>query len=140
MTDLSSRTLFLTGATDGLGRAVAEELASHGATLLLHGRSKDKGNQFLSELRASTGNRNLSYELADFSSLQEIQGLADRVLAHGRLDTLVNNAGMGVELHRWESLEGHELTFQAEDPAAEPGRTAAGHHGLRMLLGRSIPQ
>lgn len=114
MTDLSSRTVFLTGATDGLGRAVAEELASRGATLILHGRDKDKGDRLLSELRASTGNRNLSYEVADFSCLQEIQDLADRVLAHGRLDTLVNNAGMGVELHRRESREGHELTFQVD--------------------------
>ncbi|MGV9252850.1 SDR family NAD(P)-dependent oxidoreductase [Streptomyces sp. NPDC003697] len=114
MTDLSNRTILLTGATDGLGHAVAEELASRGATLILHGRSKDKGDRLLSDLRTSTGNPNLSYEVADFSSLQEIQGLADRVLAHGRLDTLVNNAGMGVELERRESREGHELTFQVD--------------------------
>jgi NAD(P)-dependent dehydrogenase (short-subunit alcohol dehydrogenase family) len=115
MTDLSNRTILLTGATDGLGRAVAEELASRSATLILHGRSKDKGSRLLSDLRTSTGNRNLSYEVADFSSLREIQDLADRVLAtHGRLDTLVNNAGMGVELQRRESLEGHELTFQVD--------------------------
>ncbi|MCN9243736.1 SDR family NAD(P)-dependent oxidoreductase [Streptomyces sp. RY43-2] len=114
MTDLSDRTIFLTGATDGLGRAVAEELAFRGATLILHGRSRAKGDQLLAELCASTGNRNLSYETADFSCLKEIQNLATRLPAHGRLDTLVNNAGMGVELQRRESQEGHELTFQVD--------------------------
>jgi NAD(P)-dependent dehydrogenase (short-subunit alcohol dehydrogenase family) len=114
MTDLSHRTILLTGATDGLGRAVAGELAARGATLVLHGRSRQKGDQLLSELRATTGNRNLSYEVADFSCLRQIQDLADRVLARDRLDTLVNNAGMGVELRRRESRDGHELTFQVD--------------------------
>lgn len=114
MSDLSSRTIFLTGATDGLGRAVAERLAARGATLILHGRSKEKGDRLLAELHDSTGNRNLSYETADFASLRDIHDLADRLQAHPRLDTVVNNAGVGVELERRDSEDGHELTFQVD--------------------------
>lgn len=114
MSDLSNRTILLTGATDGLGRAVAEQLAARGATLILHGRSKDKGEQLLSELHDSTGNPHLSYERADFASLSDIDRFADRILRLPRLDTLVNNAGMGVELRRRDSDDGHELTFQVD--------------------------
>ncbi|MFC4035615.1 SDR family NAD(P)-dependent oxidoreductase [Streptomyces polygonati] len=114
MTSPEDRTILITGATDGVGRALAHELASTGAALVLHGRSAEKGRQLLAELRAATGNDRLSYERADFSSLKEIHALADRVGELDRLDVLVNNAGMGVELTRRESEEGLELTFQVD--------------------------
>ncbi|WFE62840.1 SDR family NAD(P)-dependent oxidoreductase [Micromonospora sp. WMMD714] len=114
MSDLSSRTILLTGATDGLGRAVAEQLAARGATLILHGRNKTKGEELLADLRDATGNPRLSYVTADFASLRDIHELAEHVLREPRLDTLVNNAGMGVELQRRDSEDGHELTFQVD--------------------------
>jgi NAD(P)-dependent dehydrogenase (short-subunit alcohol dehydrogenase family) len=110
----TEKTILITGATDGLGRALARELAAQGATLILHGRSEAKGAALLSELRAETGNDRLSFERADFASLAEVRALAERVLTHDRLDVLVNNAGMGVELERRESADGYELTFQVD--------------------------
>ncbi|MFG3281882.1 SDR family NAD(P)-dependent oxidoreductase [Streptomyces sp. NPDC048111] len=119
MTAVTEQTVLITGATDGLGRALAHELAAQGHALILHGRSARKGEELLTELRAKTGNEELTYELADFASLREIGELADRVLArHERLDVLVNNAGIGVELARQESRDGHELTFQVDYLAA----------------------
>ena len=114
MESLSDRTILITGATDGLGRALAHRLAARGASLVLHGRNADKGRKLLAELEAATGNPNLAYELADFSSLQEIEDLADRLLRYERLNVLVNNAGIGVELARQQSRDGYELTFQVD--------------------------
>ncbi|WP_405846833.1 SDR family NAD(P)-dependent oxidoreductase [Streptomyces sp. NBC_01518] len=119
MRPVPDQTILLTGATDGMGRELARELAAQGASLILHGRNATKGQDLLAELRASTGNDRLSYELADFSSLEDIRKLADRVLStHDRLDALVNNAGIGVELARQESQDGLELTFQVDYLAA----------------------
>ncbi|GAA0691387.1 SDR family oxidoreductase [Kitasatospora atroaurantiaca] len=114
MTSLADQTILITGATDGLGRALAHQLAVRGASLILHGRSGEKGRELLTELRSSTGNERLSFVRADFASLDEIQALAERLLDVGRLDVLVNNAGIGVERARQESEDGLELTFQVD--------------------------
>jgi len=111
---MHGKTVLITGATDGLGRALAHELAAQGATLILHGRNRTKGEHLLHELREKTGNTQLTYENADFASLEEIRALADRVAARDRLDVLVNNAGLGVELARQSSHDGIELTFQVD--------------------------
>ncbi|GAA5015768.1 SDR family NAD(P)-dependent oxidoreductase [Kitasatospora paranensis] len=118
MTPIDRQTILITGATDGLGRAMAAQLAAQGATLVLHGRSKDKGEALVEELRAKTGNDRISYLLADFARLSDIHRLADEAGALDRLDVLVNNAGIGVELDRQESWDGHELTFQVDYLAA----------------------
>ena len=107
-------TIFLSGATDGLGRALAHELAGPDRLLILHGRDPDKGAALLDELRARVPGARLEFECADFSSLRQIQELADRLLRRPRLDILVNNAGIGVELARRSSQDGLELTFQVD--------------------------
>lgn len=112
MRPIEEQTILVTGATDGLGRGVAAELARRGATLLLHGRDPRRGERVLRELRAETGSDRLRYLNADFASLDEVRGLAGQI--SGRLDALVNNAGVGVEPERHQSRDGHELTFQVD--------------------------
>ena len=108
MRDAAQATVLVTGATDGLGRRVARELAGMGATVLLHGRNPERLEATLEELRGETGSEKLGSYLADLSSLGEVRGLAERVLSEqDRLDVLVNNAGVIVQ----ESGDGHELTF-----------------------------
>jgi len=114
MDSTDHRAVLITGATDGLGRALAHRLAARGTNLVLHGRNPVKGRELISELKSATGNTRLAYEQADFSSLEEINALADRLLERERLDVLVNNAGIGVELIRQESKDGNELTFQVD--------------------------
>jgi NAD(P)-dependent dehydrogenase (short-subunit alcohol dehydrogenase family) len=105
-------TVLVTGATDGLGRAVATELASSGATVLLHGRDDALGERTLNEIRAVTGNDSLRWYRADLASLAQVRELAARVAAdYERLDVLVNNAGIGTVGPRAESEDGHELRF-----------------------------
>lgn len=113
---MAEQVILITGATDGLGQAVAAELAATGATLLLHGRDDRKGAQTVQEIRHRTGNWNVDWYCADLSSLKEAADLADRVAdSRGRLDVLVNNAGVGPQWpgdgRRLESQDGHELRF-----------------------------
>jgi NAD(P)-dependent dehydrogenase (short-subunit alcohol dehydrogenase family) len=117
MRPLSEQTILITGATDGLGRAVAMELAAAGATLLLHGRAERRGEQTIKEIRDRTGNERLSFYRADFASLADVREMAEQVLGeHDELDTLVNNAGIGTfdpaGGERVESDDGYELRFQ----------------------------
>jgi NAD(P)-dependent dehydrogenase (short-subunit alcohol dehydrogenase family) len=110
------QTILITGATDGLGRALAVELAGTGATLLLHGRDDSKGQETIEDVRARTGNEKLQWYRANLASLEEVRELAERVDAeHDRLDVLVNNAGIGTNLpgdgRRMESRDGYELRF-----------------------------
>ena len=111
MTDAAQATILVTGATDGLGKRVAQELAARGATVLLHGRSPERLQSTLEELRKETGSEKARSYLANFSSLAAVRDLAERILSkHDRLDVLVNNAGIIARV-RSESEDGYELTF-----------------------------
>jgi NAD(P)-dependent dehydrogenase (short-subunit alcohol dehydrogenase family) len=111
MRDAPEATILVTGATDGLGKHVASALARRGATVLVHGRSPERLEATLEELRGQTSSQKLGSYLADLSSLAAVRDLADRILSeHDRLDVLVNNAGIIVR-EREESEDGYELTF-----------------------------
>ena len=110
-----SKTILITGSTDGLGKEVATRLAANGWRVLLHGRNPDKGKATLAEIKNATGNESLAYFNADLSSLSEAKNLADNVIAGEKsLDVLVNNAGIGPRHQnspREVSRDGYELFF-----------------------------
>src|SRR5215204_4844172 len=94
--DLTGRTVFITGSTDGLGKQVAHAAAKAGATLLLHGRNKPKGAALVKEIREASGNKELFYYNADLASLQEAKELSEQVVQDQRqLHVLINNAAIG---------------------------------------------
>ena len=104
---MSTKTILITGATDGLGRGVAGALADQGHTLLLHGRSQQR----LEELEGTLSTTVRTYR-ADLASLQEVRNLAGELLgAEDRIDVLVANAGIGGGDTRQESADGYELNF-----------------------------
>jgi NAD(P)-dependent dehydrogenase (short-subunit alcohol dehydrogenase family) len=108
---MTGRTVLVTGATDGLGRALASELARRGATVLLHGRSRQRLEETRREIGQATGNHRLHGYLADLSSLQDVRRLGSEVAGgQERLDVLVNNAGIGAG-PRQASVDGYELHF-----------------------------
>src|SRR5260370_32486138 len=116
MRPLREQVILITGASDGLGKAVALQLARTGATLLLHGRDEARGQRTLEEIQAQTGNTRLQWYRADFSQLAQVRGLTERLAREQeRLDVLVNNAGIGTTLPgggaRQESEDGYELRF-----------------------------
>jgi len=115
MREISEQVILVTGATDGLGRGVAADLASRGATVLLHGRSPERLERTLAELRDDTGSDKLRTYRADFASLAEVRAMAAEVAANEeRLDALVNNAGIGFLPEREFSQDGVELVLQVD--------------------------
>jgi len=111
MRDATGKTVLVTGATDGLGQHVTRELAAEGATVLLHGRSQERLEAVLEDVRTQAGGVEARSYLADLSSLAAVRGLAERILTdEGRLDVLVNNAGIASGKRR-VSEDGVELTF-----------------------------
>lgn len=108
---LEGRTVVLTGATSGLGRAAAESLARLGARVVLVGRDAERTKQTREAIRGATGNTNLVVEVADLSLLSEVQRLAERLLARERaIHVLVNNAGV-LENERRTTVEGIETSL-----------------------------
>ncbi len=105
------RTIVITGATDGLGKGLASELAPSGARLILHGRDPEKGEALVEELEPKTTGE-IEFRLAHFRSLDEVRELADDLQEEERIDVLVNNAGIGTAGPREESDDGYELTLQ----------------------------
>jgi len=121
-----SRTVLITGATDGLGRALAVRAHHEGWDVLAHGRSEERLAALTAELAGVRTFR------ADLASLAEVAALADAVIgAVDRLDVLVSNAGVGTKEpgggRRMESADGHELRFAVN--------YLAGYALTRRLLG-----
>ncbi|MCT4588782.1 MAG: SDR family NAD(P)-dependent oxidoreductase [Carboxylicivirga sp.] len=107
------QTILITGATDGLGKAVALELAKEGHCLLLHGRNPQRGKAIMEQIANETGNKNLKYYNADFAELAQIEKLAQQILDNeSRLDVLINNAGLGIESGKRMSEDGNEMLWQ----------------------------
>jgi NAD(P)-dependent dehydrogenase (short-subunit alcohol dehydrogenase family) len=107
------RTALVTGATDGVGRVVARELAKQGWRVLVHGRDRGRGEALVQEIEKAGGNA--IFLAADLASLAEVRRLADEVREQtDRLDLLINNAGIGTTGNapgRQTSADGHELRF-----------------------------
>jgi NAD(P)-dependent dehydrogenase (short-subunit alcohol dehydrogenase family) len=114
---MANRTILITGASDGLGKALARRAAEEGDIVLLHGRSTERIGPVAEEIRQATGNEQIRTYAADLSRLDEVQRLANDVTDHEpRLDVLVNNAGIGATNSdggrvRQQSLDGIELRF-----------------------------
>lgn len=108
---MRGRVCMVTGATSGIGRITALELAAKGATVVLVGRNEAKLTACLADINRLTGNDKLDYIKADLSSFQSVRGLARTFLSrYNKLHVLVNNAG-AIFLRRDHSNEGLEMTW-----------------------------
>ncbi len=102
-----AHTALVSGATGAIGKAIARQLAAIGdQTVVLVCRDEQKGQDAVRQIRETTGNSQVYYELADLSRKASIAALADRW--PGRLDVLVNNAA-STPRGRQETAEGIEL-------------------------------
>ncbi|GGC78002.1 short-chain dehydrogenase [Tersicoccus solisilvae] len=101
------RTVVITGASDGIGAAMARSLAAAGDRVVVVGRSPEKTRAVAAEIDAP-------FLLADFADLAQVDQLATRLAdEYPRIDVLVNNAG-AVFGRRQTTGDGHEMTFQVD--------------------------
>lgn len=90
-----TRTVLLTGATDGIGLELARKLAAEGHDLLLHGRNRTKLNSVVASLSELSKDGRVTPYVADLSDLAAVDAMADAIAdAHSRVDVLINNAGV----------------------------------------------
>jgi short-subunit dehydrogenase len=89
--EIKNKVVIVTGASDGIGKAVAEKLAHGGAKIVLAARSDEKLAALAHELPGSVAVH------ADMTNQADIQNLIDRAMEiEGRIDILINNAGQGM--------------------------------------------
>jgi retinol dehydrogenase 14 len=107
---MKGKTVLITGATAGIGKATAFGLADRGAKLILVGRDDRRLAAVAGEL-AAKGHRDVITLRADLSSMAEVRRLAGEILRSApRLDVLINNAGTIVGDRRL-TVDGYEYTF-----------------------------
>jgi len=107
---MAGKTVLITGATSGIGRATALGLARMGAHLAITGRDRGRTEDAAREIRAAGGGE-VDVLVADLSSQSEVRRLAEEVLhSLSRIDVLINNVG-GYWDTRHVTVDGLERTF-----------------------------
>src|ERR1700722_11491916 len=89
--DLEGLSALVTGATSGIGKAAAEELARHGAEVIVHGRDPARGAAVVGSITSEGGKAR--FAAADLSAPARLDELVEQA---GAVDILVNNAGIGL--------------------------------------------
>jgi retinol dehydrogenase-14 len=108
---MDDKVCLITGATSGIGKATAMGLANMGASVVMVGRDRSRGEAALVEIKEGSANASVDLMLADLSSQEDIRRLADEFKeAYPRLDVLVNNAGV-YRSERVTTADGLEMTF-----------------------------
>jgi retinol dehydrogenase-12 len=103
--------VLLTGATRGIGRAAAIELARGGAELALVGRDPERVTAVAADARATGGGAPVHEYVADLTLMADVRSLAEEIRGrHARIDVLANNAG-AVFATRRDTVEGFERTL-----------------------------
>ncbi len=103
--------ILITGATNGIGKQAALELAKMGASLVIIGRDEIKTVKVARDIMQVSGNTDIDILVADLSSMEEIRRIASEFRQKfNRLDVLLNNAG--ALFSKFEtSVDGYEMTF-----------------------------
>src|SRR5687767_11832069 len=104
------KTMLITGANTGIGKAAAEALAADGHRLYLACRSEEKTLPVIDEIAKQTGNQDVRFLQLDLTSLASVRECAAAFLDTGDdLHVLMNNAGVAGQ--RGLTTDGFELTF-----------------------------
>lgn len=98
--------IFITGSTDGLGRAAARSLLGEGHEVVLHARSKDRASALADLVSRAAG-----VVIGDLSSAADVRAIAGQVNAIGRMDAVIHNAGIYTAPSRGSTPERHAVTL-----------------------------
>lgn len=108
---MNKQKILITGATDGIGKQTAFDLAGMDYPLVVHGKSGEKLAQLQTELQNTTGNKHVATIQADFNSLQQVGDMAEQIRKeHSDLAALINNAGV-FQRSKAFSEDGYEKSF-----------------------------
>jgi NAD(P)-dependent dehydrogenase (short-subunit alcohol dehydrogenase family) len=108
---MKDKIVLITGASDGIGKQTAIDLAGKRATVILHGRNENRLLKTQEEVSHLTNNKNISTVTADLSSLKQVRKAAKEIKSKlNRLDVLINNAGVYMKT-RILTEDGFETTF-----------------------------
>jgi NAD(P)-dependent dehydrogenase (short-subunit alcohol dehydrogenase family) len=107
--DLSGKRAVITGASSGIGVETARALAGAGAAVTLAVRNIEAGERVAAEIRASTGNGDVTVGALELSDLSSVSAFV--AAWSGPLDILVNNAGVMAIQELTMSASGHEMQF-----------------------------
>src|SRR5829696_3619567 len=108
---MGEKVCLITGATSGIGKATVMGLANMGASVVMVGRDRGRGEAALAEIKEKNANASVDLMLADLSSQEDIRRLADEFKeAYPQLDVLINNAGV-IRSKRITTADGLETTF-----------------------------
>ncbi len=133
---LKGKTAIVTGASSGIGRAIAEKLGAAGAHVFLTGRTAAAMDESKARIEESGGRATLT--VADVRDVGQVQGLVDRAVRDtGRLDIMVNNAGLSYptpivdgDPEEWRAmLETNVLALLVGAQAAVRAMRKCGAHG-----------
>ena len=98
--------IFITGSTEGLGRAAARALLDAGHQVVLHARSRERAATL-----GQIASESLGVVVGDLARAVEVRGVAAQVNAIGRMDAVIHNAGVYHEQSRGSTPEGHAVTL-----------------------------
>ena len=91
--NLSTKTILITGANSGIGKAASIQLAGMGAHVVMMCRNRERGEKALQEVRTASGSDRLELILVDMASQQSVrEAVAEFLDRHSRLDVLIHNA------------------------------------------------
>jgi len=108
---MQNKICLITGATSGIGQAIAMALAQKGATVIVAGRDEERCQNTVAHIQQETGNFHVDYLLGDLSVQAQVRTIAENFKSrYEHLDVLINNAG-AINIFRQVSADGIELTF-----------------------------
>ncbi len=109
---MKDKIVFITGATSGIGKVAATELAKKGAHVIIHGRNVEKANKVKEEIIRGCGHQNVDMITGDLASMDDVRKIAEYINSrYDKLDVLVNNAGGVMDAKRQLTIDGLERTF-----------------------------